>query len=125
MEEGPVNAGLRKAVNILVDAGSKNLRFNDSPEHEIIANPPAIHVDVDNQKFSGHVEINYDRAMDYYRLVLTPTGQEAQILEDIDAFQLGDVLIEKIDDGQWLKAKVTVIKAAAKARVKSAEPCLA
>jgi len=117
METASVNEGRRAVVNVLVDAGATNLRFNDSSEDDIISDPPAIHCDVANDRFKGHVEVNYDRGMDYYRLVLTRAEDgHVERIEDIDVFSLGQVLIDAIDDGNWLKVRVTVLQPAAKSR---------
>lgn len=118
MENLGVDGGYRNFVNILVDANPKNLRFNDSPESEVVDNPPGIHVDVATAKFTGHVEINYDRVMDYYRIVLTPNVGDVIKIDDVSFDELGTCLIDHIDDRSWIQAKVEVIKAAPKVRAK-------
>lgn len=118
MENIPVNGGLRRVVNVLIDAQARDLRFNDPTEERSCEDPPAIRVHVSSTKFSGGVEIAYDRAADTYRITLTSNlqGTEPIVLEDVYFDDLGPVLEERIDDGEWLKAKVTLLKAAPKKR---------
>jgi len=123
MEVMPVNGGRRCVVNVLVDANAKNLSFNDPTEEDSPIDPPAIRADVETAKFTGAVEISYNRACDTYAINFRSVGDAGQIIEDkiedVHFDELGAVLIDKIDDGQWLKAKVTMIKPAPKKRVKS------
>ena len=118
MEKIPVNGGLRRVVNVLIDAQARDLSFNDPTEERSCEDPPAIRVHVSSKKFTGSVEIAYDRAADTYRITLTPDlqGTEPLALENVYFNDLGPVLEEQIDDGEWLKAKVTLLKAAPKKR---------
>lgn len=120
MEGIPVNDGTRRVVNILIDAGATELRFNDPPEEDSATNPPAIRCKVKTEKHDGLVEIAYDRANDTYTIKLTPTAGEPQILDWVHFDELGNQLIDGIDDGNWRKAKVTVTKPAPKARTVAA-----
>ena len=51
----------------------------DPPEEKSADTPPAVLASVATQKFSGRVEIYYDRASDTYGIRLTPVaGGEAE-----------------------------------------------
>lgn len=48
-------------------------------------------------------------------MILEPRDSlERIIIDDVHFNELGNVLVESTDDGEWLKAKVTVLKAAPK-----------
>jgi len=116
-----VDGGIRRAVNVLVDAGATDLDFVDPPEEESVQTPPAIRFRVNNAKLQGGVEVNYDRAMDYYRVNVTKpypslNSTETERYEDVDFEQLPLLLARLIDDGEWRKVKVTVLKPAPKAK---------
>jgi hypothetical protein len=138
-EHIPVNGGLRRIVNILVDATGRDLDFVDPPEEESALVAPAIKVSVATQKFIGQVEIFYNRPDDMYGIRLTPTplaqlqvappaGSTAELnmrlgdalIEDITFDELGDALLVAIDDEKWAEAKVTVLKPAPKKRMAEA-----
>ena len=121
MEDIPVNGGLRRVVNIMTDANPTNLSFNDPLEEDSAVDAPAIKVHVDTAKHKGQVEISYNRCMDTYSIKLTQdAGSQPLEMDNIHFNQLGEALIDGIDDGEWLKAKVTVIKAAPKKRTAAA-----
>lgn len=118
LEKLPVNDGLRKVVNILVDANGSNLTFNDPTEEMSAEDAPAIKLQVKSAKFEGGLQIAYDRASDTYTITLQPTdsGQVPTVLENVHFCELGEILMSTIDDGKWLLAKVTLISAAPKKR---------
>lgn len=121
MEDMPVNGGLRRVVNVLIDANPSELSFNDPLEEDSAVDAPAIRLRVNSDKHRGQVEISYDRCMDTYRIKLTPDdGGQPLEMENVHFNQLGELLIEGIDDGEWVKAKVTMIKAAPKKRTAAA-----
>lgn len=121
MERIPVNGGMRRIVNVLVDAGATALDFVDPPEEQSAVTPPAIRVKVDNKKFVGAVEVFYDRAADTYGILLTPTtAGEERVITDVHFNELGDALQVCVDDETWMQAKVTMQKPARKPKV--AEP---
>ncbi len=121
MEKIPVNGGMRRVVNVLVDAGAKDLDFVDPPENKSAETPPAIRATVATQKFSGIVEIYYDRANDTYGIRLTPAQpDDPRDLTDIHFDELGDALQSVVDDETWMQAKVTVLKAARKPKAVAA-----
>ena len=64
MEAIPADGGIRRSVNILIDAGVTQLEFVDPPEAQSVAVPPAIRFKVGNSRYSGELEISYDRGMD-------------------------------------------------------------
>jgi hypothetical protein len=121
MEKIPVNGGMRRIVNVLVDAGAKDLDFVDPPEEKSAETPPAVLATVETQKFTGRVEIAYDRASDTYELRLAPAdGGDAEAMTGIHFDELGDALQTAIDDETWMQAKVTVLKAARKPKAEAA-----
>ena len=121
MEKIPVNGGMRRIVNVLVDAGAKDLDFVDPPEEKSADTPPAVVANVATKKFAGRVEIAYDRAADTYDIRLTPAaGGEAEDVSGIHFDELGDALQLAIDDESWMEAKVTVLKAARKPKAAAA-----
>lgn len=118
MERIPVNGGMRRIVNVLVDAGATALDFVDPPEEQSAVTPPAIRVKVDNKKFVGAVEVFYDRAADTYGILLTPTtAGEERVITDVHFNELGDALQACVDDETWMQAKVTMLKPARKPKV--------
>jgi len=133
--------GRRCIANVLVDAGATSMRFFDTPETSV--EEPGFAVDVATAKFRGEVRITYNRGLDMYNITFTPAGQADQPVDGVQWFDgntleaatieqpltaprrfsnltcedLGPTLMAIIDDGSWLKAKVTVIKKAPKPRV--------
>lgn len=121
MEKIPVNGGMRRIVNVLVDAGAKDLDFVDPPEEKSADTPPAVLATVATKKFMGRVEILFDRASDTYGLRLTPAdGGEPHEVSDVHFDELGDALQVAVDDETWMHAKVTVLKAAPKPKAAAA-----
>lgn len=135
MEHIPVNGGMRRIVNVLVDAGARDLDFVDPPEEQSADTPPAIRVLVASMKFVGVVAVFYDRASDTYSIRVTPTpaaelpqphepGSQADIseragkrvIDGVHFDELGDALQVLVDDEAWMQAKVTVVKPARKAK---------
>jgi phage baseplate assembly protein gpV len=104
MERIPVNGGMRRVVNVLVDAGAKDLDFVDPPEEKSAETAPAIRAQVETKKFAGGVEIFYDRAADTYGIRLTPAqpGKDGLLMTDIYFDELGDALQVCIDDESWM-----------------------
>ncbi len=118
LEDIPVNGGLRKLANILVDASATHLTFNDPTEEMSAEDAPAVNLVVKSAKFEGGLQIAYDRASDTYTISLKPSdsGQAPTVLENVHFCELGEVLIDRIDDGAWLLAKVTLLSVAPKKR---------
>lgn len=135
MEDFPINGGLRRVVNVLVDANARDLTFVDPADAEVVETPPAVRVSVVTKKFVGQVEVFYDRGIDYYGIRLTPmvapaaadtappslnSAGDATVIDNISFDELGEVLLDLIDDGTWCLARVTVLKAAPKAKATAA-----
>jgi hypothetical protein len=117
MEKISVNGGLRKVVNVLVDANATDLKFNDPEEERSMEDRPAISVRVNTSKHVGMVEIIYNRVPDTYSIKLTPDVGNETMLEDLYFDDLGTALIDGIDDGAWKLANVEILKQAPKKRV--------
>lgn len=118
MESIPVNGGMRRVVNVLVDASAKDLDFVDPPEEKSAETAPAIRARVETKKFVGGVEVFYDRAADTYGIRLTPEqpDKDGLLMTDIYFDELGDALQLCIDDESWMEAKVTILKPARKVK---------
>lgn len=120
LEKTPVDGGMRFASNVLVDAGVRTVEFVDPPE-ESCETSPAIRFKVANQTYTGEVEVAYDRGLDYYRVIKTVACPglntvERIVHEEIDFQQLTELLKEILDDGEWRKVKVTILKPAPRKR---------
>lgn len=120
LEKMSVDGGMRFASNVLVDAGVRTVEFVDPPEENVDIQP-AIRFSVANKAFTGEVEINYDRGLDYYRVIKTVpypslNTMERIVHEEIDFLQLPDLLKEILDDGEWRKVQVTILKPAPRTR---------
>lgn len=119
MEKMPANSGLRRVVNILVDANPTNLQFVDPTEENSATTPPAIRLHVATKKLVGLVEVSYCRGSDTYSIGITPADQEQEprTIDDVHFDELGDALQVLIDDESWMQVKVTVLKKAPRAKV--------
>lgn len=134
MEQMPVNGGMRKVINVLIDANASKLEFVDTPDS--CSPPPAVRTLVSSKRFVGTVEIYYDRGTDTYAIRLTPmvgtpcAGTESlgelngdansHVIDDVHFDELGERLMDAIDDGSWQRARVTVLKPAPKAKAAAA-----
>lgn len=109
IETMPAPDGRRRIVHILVDALATDFRVDDPPPAQIIATPPTIHFRVSTRKFIGCVALSYDRALDYYRLLLHRDGEVISFVEHIDFTSLGQVLHDQLDDLRWQTIDVRVL----------------
>lgn len=117
MEGMPMADGLRCPVNVLTDANPKDLTFVDPTEADSALVAPGLRVHVATQKFVGDVSVEYDRGSDTYRVILEADHDgERTVVDNVHFNEVGQCLLECIDDGLWQKAKVTLIKAAPKKR---------
>lgn len=115
MESQYVDDGMRAPINVLIDANATQLDFIDPGVDCGSLVAPGLRVRVASSKFQGDVTIEYDRGADTYRVILEPQDSlERIVVDDVHFNELGNVLVESIDDGEWRKAKVTVLKAAPK-----------
>lgn len=118
LEDAPVNGGIRRAVNVLIDAGGTDLDFVDPPEAKSVETPPAIRVRFANSKLTGTLEIFYDRPADLYGLRITRDADPAspEVIDDIGFEELPDALQVAVCEDKFLNAKVTVVKKAPRKR---------
>ncbi|MDP3522280.1 MAG: hypothetical protein Q8S02_16840 [Hydrogenophaga sp.] len=117
MEDMPMADGLRSPVNVLTDANPKDLTFIDPTEEDSALVAPGLRVHVATKKFEGDVTVEYDRGSDTYRVILeADQDDERTVVDNVHFNEVGQCLLECIDDGQWQQAKVTLIKAAPKKR---------
>ena len=113
LERGKTNS-YRTIGQVLIDAGAtlEPLRVNDDPDPEnIIKNPPAITFRIQCAKLSGYLRVFYERSMDLYGIhVMDTCGTIVDTINDIDFTSMADVILDLVDDGSWLEAKVEFIK---------------
>lgn len=111
--------GIRNIGNALVDAGGDSpalLGWNDPSDDQAAITPPSLTFAINTLKFQGALMIEYNRAIDYYELVLTRDGKEVKRVTDIDFMSLGERIVDLVDDGKWRIPKVEMLKAAPKAK---------
>lgn len=116
MERLTIDGGLRCVANVLIDAGATDLSFNDPHEEDSSISPPAIRCHVNTGKHRGGVEIGYDRASDTYFVETKADDATVDRRENVHFNELGETLIDLIDDRSWIKANVTLLKPAPKKR---------
>lgn len=125
IEKAKSSDPLRPLVNVLVDAYVDHLSFVDPPELESCNEDrtkwPSICMQIKAIDAAPMLAIRYDRAMDTYAVDVNATVQAEHVTFD----ELGAVLEEIIGEDDWIKAKVTLIKAAPVKRVRAAELNLA
>lgn len=103
--------GFRRIAHVLIDAGARAVTYSDPSADKLLETPPSITVDVSTAKHQGKVAISYLAVSDYYAIeLLDRNGQRMDIREDVDFTQLGDLLVELIDDGSWRTARAAVTK---------------
>lgn len=110
LEIMPTSDGLRTIANMLVDACAREIEIVDPDDEHLIATPPEISFTVSTQKFSGRVAILYDRGVDLYVVELRVDGSVVTRTEDVDVTSLAEVLTDLIDDGQWRRIRVEILK---------------
>lgn len=111
----PVGDGIRNIGNALVDASGGNpalLGFTDSADKDAATIRPGLQFAIDTGKFKGELWIEYDRAMDYYDLILVKSGANPQRIENVDFMSMGKQIVNLVDDGAWRMARVEILKAA-------------
>lgn len=118
LEEMTVNNGFRTVAGAIADAKARSFKLVDTvDDEEIIAKPPTLQFCVINGKFCGTVKIEYDRAMDYYKVTFDQgSAASLEVIEDVNAFDLGELLVSRIDDESWKRFKLEVLKKAPKKR---------
>jgi hypothetical protein len=112
-EYGKSPDGMRTLAQILVDAKATDFATVDTDldRGDVFANPPAIGFTVCTKKYQGRVEFQYDRGGDWYVMRF---GDE--VLENLCPDQIGEVLLERVDDGHWRYAKLEVLSTAPRAK---------
>lgn len=110
LEIMPTPDGLRTIANMLVDARAREIEIVDPDDEHLIATPPEISFAVDTGKFSGRIAVLYDRGYDLYAVELRAGGTVATHIEEVDVTSLAEVLADLIDDGEWRRIRVEVLK---------------
>lgn len=112
LQETPSSNPLRKVVNVIIDAYRGHLEFVDPPAMESCNDDrtrwPSICMVIKGKKDVLSLAIRYDRGIDYYAVDLNGHAH----VQDISFDELGKVIEEIVDAEDWLKAKVTLLKAA-------------
>lgn len=106
LEEMPAPDGIRCITHMLVDANAKNLQWVDPTDENICETPPAIEFTVSTKKFEGQVKIVYERGGDVYAIELRCGDNYRTRVDDVYFDELGKVLYELIDDGEWKRINV-------------------
>ncbi|HEV2680819.1 MAG TPA: GTPase [Rhodanobacter sp.] len=110
LEQLPAPDGFRCITHMLVDANARDFEVVDPTPDDIIRTPPAIRFTVSSDKFIGRVAVLYNRGMDTYAIESRRDGAPVEcIVKDVYFDDLGDVLAELIDDGQWRRIRVDVV----------------
>lgn len=108
----------RTIAQAMIDYGALQGVECDNPtpdQFDVMA--PAIRFRVSNELLDGWLEIKYDLGHDTYQ-INTFSVDKSRILQSIDYLHftdLGDTILNLIDDEKWIIANVEVIKAAKKA----------
>ncbi|ABM97037.1 hypothetical protein [Methylibium petroleiphilum] len=125
VEEMKSPDGVRRLSQVLIDAGALTgpVAYKDPVEEDIIAMPPTLQFRVASKKFSGQLNIVYDRAGDVYRVQLVDPNTAAVVKEvDFVCFSnLAETVFDLVDDGSWKIAQVEILKPAPKRRAKKAD----
>lgn len=111
LEELPAPDRYRRITHLLVDAGAKDFTWVDPAPDNIIRTPPAISFSVSTASFEGRVTVLYDRASDLYVIELHHGKELIERIDEVYFDSLGEVLAQRIDDGQWRQIQVNVITA--------------
>lgn len=115
----PVGDGIRNIGNALVDAGGENpalLGYTDPADEDAATIRPRLQFAIDTGKFKGELWIEYDRAMDYYDLILVKDEVNQHRVDNVDFMSMGKQIVNLVDDGEWRFAKIEVLKSASKAK---------
>lgn len=110
LESMPTPDGLRTIANMLVDAKAREIEIVDPDDEHLIATPPEISFAVDTSKFSGRIAILYDRGYDLYVVELRIDGTVVTRIEEVDVTSLAEVVTDLIDDGEWQRIHVEILK---------------
>lgn len=106
----PTPDGWRTIANLLVDAGAADVETVDPDEEHLIATPPEISFAVATAKFTGRLAVLCDTSSQNYAVELRANGATAARVEDITVTALATVLSDFIDDGQWRRIHIEVLK---------------
>lgn len=103
LEKLPTKDGYRKIANVIVDAGAKEVTAADDSEESL---SPHLRFNARNKKFVGEVRIIYHRGSDDYEVQLIKDGEVVERRQTIYFDMLADVMVNLIDDGEWIKASI-------------------
>jgi len=120
---------LRTIAQVLLDAGAVNtpIVVKDVEEDgDIIANQPKLVFVVSSKKHQGTIAFIYDRGLDAFTVSLRDSqGVEVQKADCLfitpdGISEIGKTVISMIDDGEWINAKIEVLKPAKPVKAKKA-----
>lgn len=112
---------IRTISQVLIDAGAlaEPIFCQDViDEEDIIDKPPTLRFAVCTSKHTGYVEIRYDRAGDCFTVLIlngdmTVLSCTEQVYIAIDGpSNIGQIIIDAVDDGAWKIAPVAILKKA-------------
>jgi hypothetical protein len=115
---GKCTDGVRVISNLLVDAGARNLSWQEpGPAQNGGWLDPQFRFDCANGKFTGHVRVGLDCGEDTYYVQLERVDElgaheVAHSCRSVYFDQLAEVLETLLCDGQWKFAKVEIHKTA-------------
>ena len=109
LQEMPAPDGFRRITHLLVDADARDFETVDPSVADIIRTPPALKFTVRTDKFSGQVEILYDRGLDVYAVELRRGGTLVDRVDDVYFNYLGTVLERLIDDDNWRRIRIEIL----------------
>lgn len=105
--------GIRTLAQVMIDAGAiEGLEHNDPADKDVIDSPPSLTFRVSTAKHDGYLSIIYRRGPDLYEISLLDR-ESRQALRNVDGLyfdDLGDTIMDLIDDGSWRFAAVEVLK---------------
>jgi hypothetical protein len=112
LESLPAPDGFRNITHLMVDANATDFTWVDPEPKDIIRTPPALSFSVSTAKFQGRVTVLYERGPDLYAVELSRAGELAERVGNVYFDALGQVLERRIDDGEWRKIRVHLLKEA-------------
>lgn len=119
LEELPADAR-RTIAQALIDAGALTGSVDlvdPAEDDDLMAKPPSISFAVSTKLHRGRIQLALDVACDTYIVRLfAEDGTLVHEQEDIHFNELDTAMIERIDDGDWRFAKVTILAKAPKRR---------
>lgn len=119
VERLPAGDGIRTLAQVLIDAGAykEPVQYVDPTPANIISTPPSLTFNLDTGKQQGALTISYNRGKDYYDITTTDiNGRVMERLEDVDFTSLAGAVVALVDQPDWNRMTMEVVKPAPKKR---------